>query len=195
MKIELWEPGRIRPYDKNPRQNDQAVEAVARSIREYGFNQPIVVDVDGVIIVGHTRWKAAQKLGLEKVPVHVATDLTPEQVKAYRIADNKTAELAEWDYELLPIELGELQGMNYDLGLLGFSAEELAKLLDPGVKEGLCDPDEVPEPPDEPITRPGACGSWASTGCSAATAASPRTSTACWPAPRSTWSTPTRCTT
>ncbi len=155
MKIELWELGRIRPYDKNPRQNDQAVEAVARFIREWGFRQPIVVDADGVIICGHTRWKAAQKLGLEKVPVHVATDLTPEQVKAYRIADNKTAELAEWNYELLPIELGELQGMNYDLTLLGFSDEELAKVLDPGVKEGLCDPDEVPEPPDEPTTQPG----------------------------------------
>jgi len=155
MKIELWELGRIRPYEKNPRQNDQAVEAVARSIREYGFKQPLVVDAEGVIIVGHTRWKAAQRLGLEKVPVHVATDLSPEQVKAYRIADNKTAELAEWNYELLPIELGELAGMNYDLNLLGFSEEELAKLLDPGVKEGLCDPDEVPEPPDEPITRPG----------------------------------------
>ena len=155
MKIELWELGRIRPYDKNPRQNDQAVEAVARSIPEYGFRQPIVVDADGVIIVGHTRWKAARKLGLEKVPVHVARDLSPEQVKAYRIADNKTAELAEWNYELLPIELGELAGMNYDLGLLGFSEEELAKLLDPGVKEGLTDPDEVPQPPDEPVTRPG----------------------------------------
>jgi DNA modification methylase len=155
MKIELWEVGRIRPYDKNPRQNDQAVEAVARSIREYGFRVPLVVDADGVIICGHTRWKAAQKLGLDKVPVHVAKDLSPEQVKAYRIADNKTAELADWNYELLPIELGELAGMNYDLGLLGFSEEELAKLLDPGVKEGLCDPDEVPEPPDEPVTRPG----------------------------------------
>ncbi|MGQ9919538.1 MAG: ParB N-terminal domain-containing protein, partial [Bryobacteraceae bacterium] len=89
MKIELWEPARIRPYEKNPRQNDQAVDAVARSIREYGVKQPIVVDADGVIIVGHTRWKAAQKLGLEKVPVHVATDLSPEQARAYRIADNK----------------------------------------------------------------------------------------------------------
>jgi len=155
VKIELWELGRIRPYDKNPRQNDQAVEAVARSIREYGFRQPLVVDAEGVIICGHTRYKAAQKLGLEKVPVHVAKDLTPEQVKAYRIADNKTAELAEWNYELLPIELGELQGMNYDLGLLGFSEEELTKLLDPGVKDGMCDPDEVPEPPDEPITKRG----------------------------------------
>ena len=155
MKIEWIDVDRLIPYERNPRQNDQAVEAVARSIREYGFRVPLVVDANGVIICGHTRWKAAQKLGLEKVPVHVATDLTPEQVKAYRIADNKTAELAEWNYELLPIELGELARMNYDLGLLGFSDEELAKLLDPGVKEGLTDPDEVPEPPDEPVTRPG----------------------------------------
>jgi len=140
---------------QDPRQNDKAVEAVAKLIREYGFRVPLVVDADGVIICGHTRWKAAQKLGLEKFPVHVAKDLSPEQVKAYRIADNKTAELAEWNYELLPIELGELARMNYDLGLLGFSDEELAKLLDPGVKEGLTDPDEVPEPPDEPVTRPG----------------------------------------
>jgi len=104
---------------------------------------------------GYPRWKAARKLGLEKVPVHVARDLSPEQIRAYRIADNKTAELAEWDYELLPIELADLQGMDYDLAALGFSEDELAKLLNPGPKEGLCDPDEVPEPPDEPITRPG----------------------------------------
>ncbi|GIW81673.1 MAG: methyltransferase [Gemmatales bacterium] len=126
-----------------------------QSIREFGFRQPIVVDTDGVIIVGHTRYKAAQKLSLEKVPVHVATELTPEQIKAYRIADNKTNELSDWDYDLLPIELGELQALDYDLGLLGFDQDELAKLLDPGVKQGLCDPDEAPEPPDEATTQPG----------------------------------------
>jgi DNA modification methylase len=114
-----------------------------------------VVDAQGVIICGHTRYKAALKLGLEKVPVHIAADLTPEQIKAYRIADNKTNELSDWNYDLLPIELAELQGMNYDLGLLGFDEDELAKLLDPGLKDGLCDPDEVPAPPDEAITRPG----------------------------------------
>ena len=108
-----------------------------------------------MIIVGHTRCKAAQKLGLEEVPVHVATDLTPEQIKAYRIADNQTATLAEWDYELLPIELSALQELDFDLDLLGFSEDELAKSLDPDVKEGLCDPDDVPEPPDEAITQPG----------------------------------------
>ena len=155
MKIERRPLSEIKPYPNNPRINDGAVDAVAASIRQFGFRQPIVVDTEGVIIVGHTRYKAALKLGLEKVPVHVATDLTPEQVKAYRIADNKTAELAEWNYELLPIELGELRACNFDLGLLGFDHDELAKLLDPGVKEGLTDPDEVPEPPDEAITKPG----------------------------------------
>jgi DNA modification methylase len=155
MKIELRKLSDIKPYENNPRLNDDAVEAVAASIREFGFRQPIVVDTEGVIIVGHTRYKAALKLGLEKVPVHVAKDLTAEQTKAYRIADNKTAELSDWNYDLLPIELGELQGMNYDLGLLGFDQDELTKLLDPGVKDGLCDPNEVPAPPDEATTRPG----------------------------------------
>ncbi|MGQ0431828.1 MAG: DNA modification methylase [Microthrixaceae bacterium] len=155
MKIELRKLSDIKPYPGNPRINDDAVDAVAASIREFGFRQPIVVDAEGVIICGHTRYKAGLKLGLEKVPVHVARDLTPEQIKAYRIADNKTAELSDWNYDLLPIELGELQGMNYDLGLLGFDQDELAKLLDPGVKDGLCDPDEVPAPPDEATTRPG----------------------------------------
>jgi len=91
MKIELRPLAEIRPYEKNPRLNDAAVEAVARSIREFGYRQPIVVDADGVIVVGHTPWKAAAALGLERVPVHVARELTPEQAKAYRIADNATA--------------------------------------------------------------------------------------------------------
>lgn len=155
MLIELRPLTSIRPYDKNPRINDAAVDAVAASIREYGFRQPIVVDTDGVIVCGHTRYKAAQKLGLEKVPVHVAKDLTPEQIKAFRIADNQTATLAEWNYDLLPLELADLQAANYDLGLLGFDADELAKLLNPDGKDGLCDPDEVPAPPDEAMTQPG----------------------------------------
>ena len=155
MNIEMRPISDIRPYGTNPRQNDAAVDAVAESIRQFGFRQPIVVDADGVIVCGHTRFKAAQKLEFTEVPVHIATDLTPEQIKAYRIADNKTAELATWDYDLLPIELSDLQGMGIDLELLGFSKDDLAKLLDPGVKEGLTDPDEVPEPPDEAITQPG----------------------------------------
>ena len=155
MKIELRKVSDIKPYPGNPRINDDAVAAVAASIREFGFRQPIVVDADGVIICGHTRWKAAQMLGLEKVPVHVAKDLSPEQIKAYRIADNQTATLAEWDYDLLPIEIADLQACNFDLGLLGFDPDELAKLLDPDLKEGLCDPDDVPAPPDAATTQPG----------------------------------------
>ena len=129
MKVELRKLSGIKPYPGNPRHNDDAVDAVAASIQEFGFRQPIVVDREGAIVVGHTRYKAALKLGLETVPVHVAADLTPEQIKAYRIADNQTASLATWNYELLPIELGELQGMNYDLSLLGFDQAELEKLL------------------------------------------------------------------
>ena len=156
MQIDLWPIDRVVPYDRNPRINDgPAVDAVAASLKEFGFRQPIVVDRDGVIVVGHTRWKAAKKLGLAQVPVHVAKDLTPEQAKAYRLADNKTNELAEWDKALLPLELADLQAMNFDLGLLGFSKDELAELLDPGVAGGLCDPDDIPAPPDEATTRPG----------------------------------------
>ena len=155
MNIETRPLADIKPYDKNPRDNDAAVDAVAESIRRFGFRQPIVIDSDGVIVCGHTRWKAAQKLGLTEVPVHVARDLTPEQIRAYRIVDNKTSELATWDLELLPIELAELQGAGIDWSLLGFDQDELAKLLGGEVKEGLTDPDAVPEPPDEAITQPG----------------------------------------
>ena len=153
MNIELRPLGEIKPYEKNPRLNDKAVEAVARSIREFGFRQPIVVDGDGVIVVGHTRWKAAAQFGLERVPVHVARDLTPEQAKAYRIADNALGDIAVWDLELLPAELAELQAMDVDLGVLGFSENDLAKFLDPGVTAGLTDPDDIPEPPDEAIAQ------------------------------------------
>lgn len=155
MKIELWKISDVTPYPGNPRLNDDAIDAVAASLKEFGFRQPIVVDGEGVIVCGHTRYKAAQKLGLEKVPVHVAKELSPEQVRAYRIADNQTASLATWNYDLLPIELAGLKEANYDLGLLGFDPDELAKLLDPTAKDGLTDPDQVPEPPDDAVTRPG----------------------------------------
>jgi DNA modification methylase len=142
-------------YERNPRKNDAAIEAVANSIRAFGFRQPVVVDKENVIVVGHTRWKAAQKLGLQKIPVHVATDLTPEQAKAYRIADNQTNTIAEWDAESLPLELKDLELVNFDLGLLGFSDEQLTEMLAPPENEGLCDPDEIPQPPDKAITQPG----------------------------------------
>lgn len=144
MKIEQWDIDRVRPYERNPRRNDKAVQAVAESIREFGFRQPIVVDSGGVIVVGHTRYKAALKLGLKTVPVHVAADLTPQQARGYRLADNRTAENAEWDVDLLPIELGELRDEGFDLKLAGFSDKELAEYLrefDTDLDDGDADAD------------------------------------------------------
>ncbi|HPD48694.1 MAG TPA: ParB N-terminal domain-containing protein [Anaerohalosphaeraceae bacterium] len=155
ISIELRDIDSIRPYENNPRVNDPAVDAVAASLRAVGFRQPIVVDPDGVIVCGHTRYKAAKQLGLKKVPVHVATDLTPAQIKAYRIADNKTADLATWDYEILPIELSQLTEAGFDMEAFGFDESELVKLLNTEAEQGLTDPDAVPEPPDEAVTQPG----------------------------------------
>ncbi len=152
MKIELRKSVEIRPYDDNPRLND---DGVAASLREFGFRQPIVVDKEGVIVVGHTRWKAAQQLGLEQVPVHVAPDHSPEQLKAYRIADNQTANLSNWDFDLLPLELAQLQEADFDLNLLGFSADELTKIMGDEAAGGLTDPDDIPAPPDEATMQPG----------------------------------------
>jgi ParB-like chromosome segregation protein Spo0J len=115
-------------------------------LAEYGWRQPIVVDAKGVIVVGHTRLLAAKRLDLPQVPVHVASDLTPQQIKAYRLADNRTAEESSWDLELLPLEISELADLGYDLQVLGFNPNELAKLGYIGT-EGLTDPDETPEAP------------------------------------------------
>ena len=120
MKIESRKPSDLKPYEKNPRRNDQALDAVAASIKEFGFRQPIVVDEAGVIVVGHTRWKAAMKLRLKSVPVHVATGLTSTQIKAYRIADNRVADLSEWDERLLIDEIEDLDSASFDLDFLGF---------------------------------------------------------------------------
>ncbi|MGE3110094.1 MAG: DNA modification methylase [Phycisphaerales bacterium] len=155
MKVRLRPIDSITPYEKNPRKNEAAVDAVACSIQEYGFRQPIVVDEQGVIIVGHTRWKAAKKMGLKEVPVHVAEGLSPERAKAYRIADNQTASIADWDKELLGIELGELKALDFDLSLLGFEPDQLQTFMGTEMTAGLVDPDDVPAPPAEAITKPG----------------------------------------
>lgn len=110
------------PYENNPRINDEAVDKVANSIKEFGFKQPIVVDKFNVIVAGHTRLKASEQLGLEKVPVIRADDLTDEQIKAFRLADNKTAELAEWDMNLLEQELEKLE---MDMEAFGFEIEDV----------------------------------------------------------------------
>lgn len=109
----------IKPYEKNPRKNDNAVEYVANSIKEFGFKVPIVIDKDGVIVAGHTRYKASKKLGLEKVPCIIADDLTPEQIKAYRLVDNKVSEKSEWDFDLLNDELSEI--LNIDMEMFDFT--------------------------------------------------------------------------
>jgi DNA modification methylase len=155
MLVDPREIETIKPYDHNPRDNDHAVDAVAASIREFGFRQPIVIDATGTIIVGHTRYKAALKLGMRQVPVHVATDLTPAQIKAYRLADNKTAEIADWDHDRLVEELLELEKLAFDLDLLGFDADELQKLCGVELTPGLTDADAIPEPPDAAVTQPG----------------------------------------
>ena len=120
MKIVEKNIDSITPYENNPRNNDNAVDAVAASIKEFGFKIPIVIDGSGVIVAGHTRHKAAQKLGLQKVPCIIADDLTPEQVKAFRLADNKVAELATWNTELEFLELSELDKIGFDMSLFGF---------------------------------------------------------------------------
>jgi len=155
LTIEYVPIDSIRPYQNNPRDNEGAVDAVARSIQEFGFKIPIILDANNEIVAGHTRYKAARKLGMTEVPVIRADDLTPEQVRAFRIADNQTASLAEWNYDLLEIELLALKDVEFDLSLLAFPERELEELLYPDGKQGLTDPDEIPEPPDEAITQPG----------------------------------------
>lgn len=147
MEIIIKGIDEIRPYENNPRVNDGAVGAVAESIREFGFQQPIVVDRDGVIIAGHTRYKAAKKLGLTEVPVVVADNLTDEQVRAYRLADNKTGELAEWDFSALEEELAGIGEL--DMSLFGFAAEEIK------APEEITEDDYEEEPPEVPKARLG----------------------------------------
>nr|DAO47756.1 MAG TPA: ParB protein [Caudoviricetes sp.] len=114
--------GELSPYENNPRVNDEAVDAVAASIKEFGFKVPIVIDAQGVIVAGHTRYRAAKKLGLEAVPCIVANDLSEEQIRAFRLADNKTAELASWDEERLAQELAEIADI--DMTVFGFDEDD-----------------------------------------------------------------------
>ena len=143
MDIKLVSINEVKPYEKNPRKNTAAIDKVAASIKEFGFQQPIVVDADGVIIVGHTRHKAALKLGLTEVPVLYADNLTDDQVKAYRLADNKTAEFAEWDMGLLQGEFQGLKESGYDLNLTAFDPTEINQILNTEVEEDNFDVDKA----------------------------------------------------
>ena len=139
MKVVEKNIDSIKPYEQNPRINDNAVDAVAASIKEFGFKVPLVIDSAGVIVAGHTRHKAAKKLGLQKVPCIVADDLTPEQVKAFRLADNKVGELATWNTELEFLELSELDKIGIDMSLFGFEPIQ-------NTDRGEVVEDPVPEP-------------------------------------------------
>jgi len=155
MKIENADINTIKPYENNPRKlKDSAIDKVAMSLKEYGFRQPIVVDKDRVIVVGHTRYRASKKLGFKEVPITIADNLTPEQINAYRIADNRTAEESEWDSELLKMEIKDLESKDFKLDLLGFNEDQLNDMLFEE-KQGLTDEDETPEPPKEPISKLG----------------------------------------
>lgn len=146
MKVQEMKLADITPYENNPRNNEEAVEYVANSIREFGWQQPLVVDKDLVIIAGHTRYKAALKLGLDSAPVVIADSLTEEQVKAYRLADNKTAEAATWNEEALLAELGEI---GIDMTMFGFDPKMIAG-EDPEVIE-----DDVPDVEETTETKRG----------------------------------------
>ena len=144
MKIHLTDIEDIKPYNKNPRKiSDKAIDMVATSIKEFGFQQPIVVDMKDEIVVGHTRYQASKKLNLKKVPV-VRGDFTDEQAKAYRIADNRINEETGWDYNFLQEELNNLLDLDVDLNLTGFTSEELDSMF---AKEEITieDPIEITE--------------------------------------------------
>ncbi len=161
LKMEQWPIDRLIPYARNPRQNDEAVDQMCGAIQTFGFKIPIVAKSDGMVVDGHLRLKAARRLGLEMVPVVLADDLTETQIKAFRILANQSANWAEWDEELLRLELVDLQEADFDLEQVGFSDEELADLMGPleGEGNGAAGDeganDEIPEPPPNPVTQPG----------------------------------------
>ena len=151
----LWPIEKITPYARNSRtHSDEQVAQIAASIREWGWTNPILVDEDGGLIAGHGRLLAARKLGVTQIPTMVAKGWSEAQKKAYVIADNKLALNAGWDLELLAVELGDLQGFDFDLMLTGFSDDELSNLLAEKT-EGNTDPDEIPEAPIDPFAKPG----------------------------------------
>lgn len=154
MKIQKIAIEKVIPYAQNPRKNEAGIDKVAASIKEFGWQQPIVVDTEMVIIAGHTRLLAAKQLGLIEVPVLVATNLSPAQVKAFRLADNRIHEEAEWDKDLLAIELGELSGLDFDLRLTGFDPDEIKGImaLAESVEEGLTEVDDCPEVSEQSVS-------------------------------------------
>lgn len=157
LAVEAIAIDRVIPYARNPRHNASAIAKVASSLKEFGWRQPIVVDAEMVVVVGHTRLEAARSLGMTQVPVHIAGDLTPTQAKAYRLADNRTGEEATWDEALLGLELIDLRDAKYDLLFTGFDDLQLTKLLAGTSPVTPADADDqvVDAAPVTPITQPG----------------------------------------
>ncbi len=157
LKLEHWPTSRLIPYARNPRKNDHAVEQMASAISEFGFRLPIVAKSTGEICDGHLRYKAALRLGLEQVPVILADDLTETQLKAFRILVNRSATWADWDEDLLRLELEELKLDDFDLALTGFDADELLEIMagEETTTEGNTDEDAAPEVPVNPVSKPG----------------------------------------
>ena len=156
QQIEYVEVEKLIPYARNSRtHSDEQVAQICGSIKEFGFTNPVLIDGEGVIIAGHGRTIAAQRLNMKEVPCLRLDYLTEAQKKAYVIADNKLALNAGWDDEMLALELGDLKDLDFDLSLTGFDDDELNKLLAEAVNEGLVDEDEAPLPPDEPISKLG----------------------------------------
>lgn len=155
MQIETWHIERVTPYLRNARKiPEKAIAKVATSLEQFGWKQPLVVDAQGVVIVGHTRLAAAKKLGWNEVPVLVATDLTPAQVKAYRLMDNRSHDETDWDLDILPLEMADLKLDGIDLQLTGFDLPQIEGFLQ-AASAGADADAPAPEPPANPVTRPG----------------------------------------
>src|SRR6266705_103467 len=153
MQLEMWLLSRLVPYVRNPQKNDHAVDRMVSSIREFGFKVPVLARSNGDVIDGHLRIKAAERLGIAEVPVILCDDWTDGQVKAFRLLVNRSVNWADWDSELLSLELLDLKGLDFDLSLSGFDTREIDELLlgdEPDAQE-----DVVPDLPENPVTAPG----------------------------------------
>jgi site-specific DNA-methyltransferase (adenine-specific) len=153
MKIVNKKVNDLIPYINNPRKNDNAVDKVAASIKEFGFKVPIVIDKENVIVTGHTRLKAANKLGIDTVPCVVADDLSEAQIKAFRIADNRVSEEAEWDFELLEVELESLAELDFNIDEIGFDEKEIKEIMRD--EKEVIEDDFDEEPPENPVSKRG----------------------------------------
>lgn len=157
IELHHWPVGKLIPYGRNPRKNDHVIEQMAGAIQEFGFRIPIIAKSTGEVVDGHLRLKAALHLGLETVPVVLADDLTPMQIKAFRILANRSATWADWDEDLLRLELEELQLDDFDLAFTGFDDDELLEIMagEETTTEGNTDEDAAPELPVTPVSKPG----------------------------------------